>query len=82
MPVCDPGDSYLHTNCTVPAVAFPSAGRSVRKRNLASSVTVRQWNEKCRWSELLFKVLFISEDVQMKTLESPWVSMLRFFHLL
>lgn len=40
MPICDPGDSCLHTNCTVPALTFPSAGRSVRKRNLASSVTV------------------------------------------
>lgn len=34
----------------------------------ASSVTVRQWNEQCQWSELLFKAIFISEDVQMKHL--------------
>lgn len=65
------GNRYLHTNCNVPTVTLPSAWRSVRERKSAPSVTVRQCNEKCQWSELLFKAIFISEDVQMKT----WVFM-------
>lgn len=67
MPICNPGDRYLHTNCNVPAVTLPSAWRSVRKRNSASSVTD---SGKKNASEVScgLKLFLISEDVQMKHL--------------